>query len=203
MLLKHEVAQADPLQLAAHRVHEAGGPGRRSFAVLQAAQMKGQVLWVQPAHVAEHLMPWSLPDRLANRILLLRANSETDLLWSVEEALRATAPALVIAEPQKPLSLTAGRRLQLAAEAGRTTGLLLIFENGGSNAAETRWHCAPAADPGAPGSDRPDSTLQDWSLNKNKKGTIGHWRVCWNDKTHALRVVSTAGERSCPADATL
>jgi protein ImuA len=198
MLLKQVPLPEDPLLLAPHRVHEAGGPGRRSFAVLQAARMKGLVIWVQPAHVTELPMPWSLPQRLANRLILLRAPNETELLWSVEESLRSTAPALVIAEPQKPLSLTAGRRLQLAAEAGRTTGLMLIREGGGSNATETRWHCAPAAD-----AERRDSTLQDWTLNKNKKGTLASWRVCWDDKTHALRVVSTVGERSCAADAPL
>ena len=188
----------DPLRLAAHRVHDAEGPARRSFAVLQAARMPGLVIWITPAHVTEHLMPWALPARLANRLILLRAGGETDLLWCMEEALRSTAPALVVAEPQKPLSLTAGRRLQLAAEAGRTTGLLLIREDGGSNASETRWHCDTVADPTAQ-----DSTLQDWSLNKNKKGTLGRWRVCWNDKAQSLRVVSPVADRSCAADAAL
>lgn len=188
----------DPLHLATHRVHDAAGPGRRTFAVLQAARTAGLVIWIRPSHVAEHLMPWALPARLANRLILLRADSETDVLWCMEETLRSTAPALVIAEPQKPLSLTAGRRLQLAAEAGRTTGLLLIREDGGSNASETRWHCDTLADPEAQ-----DSTLQEWSLNKNKKGTLGRWRVCWNDKAQSLRMVSPVGERSCPADAAL
>lgn len=191
-------ATTDPWHLAAHRVHDAAGPARRSFAVLQAAGTPGLVIWITPDHLAESLMPWALPARLANRLILLRAGGETDLLWCMEETLRSTAPVLVIAEPQKPLSLTAGRRLQLAAEAGRTTGLLLIREDGGSNASETRWHCDTLADPGAP-----DSTLQEWSLNKNKKGTLGRWRVCWNDKAQSLRVVSPVGERSCPADAAL
>lgn len=189
---------ADPLHLAAHRVHDAAGPGRRSFAVLQAARTPGLVIWIKPDHLAESLMPWALPARLANRLILLRAGNETDVLWCMEETLRSTAPVLVIAEPQKPMSLTAGRRLQLAAEAGRTTGLLLVREDGGSNASETRWQCASVADPA-----QADSTLQEWSLNKNKKGTIGRWRVCWNDKTHSLRVVSAVAERSCPADAPL
>ena len=185
----------DPLRLAAHRVHDAEGPARRSFAVLQAARTPGLVIWITPAHVTEHLMPWALPARLANRLILLRAGGETDLLWCMEEALRSTAPALVVAEPQKPLSLTAGRRLQLAAEAGRTTGLLLIREDGGSNASETRWHCDTVADPTAQ-----DSTLQDWSLNKNKKGTLGDWMVDWDGAAAAFHLVSAAGQRHQPAE---
>lgn len=198
MLLRTIDTPQDPLHLARGRVHEAGGPGRRSFALMQAARTGGLVIWIQPAHVPEHLMPWNLPQRLVHRIITLRPASEPDLLWSVEECLRSTAPALVIAEPQKPLSLTAGRRLQLAAETGRTTGLMLIQKDGGSNATQTRWHCAPAAD------DRhADSTLQSWALSKNKSGTLGSWRVSWDDKAHSIRVVSASGERSRIQDAPL
>jgi protein ImuA len=93
-----------------------------------------------------------LPEGVGERLHLIRPANETDLLWAAEEALRSEGVGLVIAEPEKPLSLIAGRRLQLAAEAGRTTGLMLIREGQGSNAAETRWHCAPNA------SERRDST---------------------------------------------
>ena len=108
---------------------------------------------------------------------------------AAEEALRSEGVGLVIAEPEKPLSLIAGRRLQLAAEAGRTTGLMLIREGQGSNAAETRWHCAPNA------SERRDSTLHQWALSKNKKGTLGTWTVHWNGKTAAVHPVSATGKR--------
>ena len=63
-----------------------------------------------------------LPEGVGARLHLIRPEGEVDLLWCVEEALRSAPIALVIAEPEKPLSLTAGRRLQLAAEAGRKGG---------------------------------------------------------------------------------
>ena len=69
----------------------------------------------------------------------------------------------MIAEPSSSLPLTVGRRFQLAAEAGRTTGLLLIRENAGSNATETRWSCEAQA------SVRADSTLHRWGNIENKK----------------------------------
>ncbi|PZQ96218.1 MAG: hypothetical protein DI533_17070 [Cereibacter sphaeroides] len=169
-------------------MHEAEGRGRRAFALFQAAWHPGQVLWILPAHEPERPMLRGLPAALDERLLLLTANSATDLLWSVEEALRATPVGLVIGEPSSPLSLTEGRRLQLAAEAGQTTGLMLIRQNAGSPATETRWTCEPL--PAA----SPDSTLQRWSLSKNKKGTIGSWTVDWNGASTAFHLVSEARE---------
>lgn len=192
----HEPDQAsrgdDPLALAPARMHEAEGRGRRAFALFQAARHPGPLFWVLPAHVPELPLPAGLPEGVAERLHLLRPTSEVDLLWSVEEALRARPVGLVIAEPQKPLSLTAGRRLQLAAEAGGTTGLMLIHDGAGCNAAETRWHCEAMAGP-------PDSTLHRWSLNKNKKGTLGAWILNWNGATAAFDLVSEAGKRHEPA----
>ena len=107
----------------------------------------------------------------------------------------------VIAAPQKPLSLTAGRRLQLAAEAGRSTGLLMVRDGMGSNAAQTRWHCSPEW--GAPEWGAQDSTLQRWSLIKNKEGTLGDWCVGWNEKARVVSVVSPVGQRREVAQAAL
>lgn len=190
--LARRPAATDPFALTGHRVHEAEGPGRRSFALLQALHHPGPVLWVLPAHEPTRPMPRGLPPGLTERLLLLTPKGETDLLWCVEEALRAAPVALVIAEPQQVLSLTAGRRLQLAAEAGGTTGLMLIRDGQGSNATETRWRCEPVAGT--------DSTLHRWSLIKNKSGTIGLWTVNWHGTTAAVHLVSPAGERHQPAE---
>ena len=135
-----------------------------------------------------------LPRGVGERLHLFRPMGETDLLWCIEEALRAVPVSLVIAEPEKPLSLTAGRRLQLAAEAGRTTGLMLIRQEAGSNATETRWACEPLASQPA------DSTLHQWALNKNKKGTLGSWVLNWNGTSAAFHMVSEARQRLEPAD---
>lgn len=193
--MRPEPAGTDPFTLRPARVHEAGGRGRHAFALFQALRHPGPLIWISPAHAPELPMLRGLPQGVGERLHLLRPVGETDLLWCIEETLRAAPVGLVIAEPEKPLSLTAGRRLQLAAEAGRSTGLLLIREDAGSNATETRWHCAPMASPA------PDSTLHHWALNKNKRGTLGNWVLNWHGTSAAFHLVSKAGERRQPQDA--
>jgi protein ImuA len=183
----------DPLTLRPRRVHEVEGPGRRLFALLQAARHKGPIFWILPAHVPEGPMLWGLPQGVADRLHLIRAKGEIDLLWAAEEALRSATVGAVLAEPEKPMGLTAGRRLQLAAEAGRTLGLMLIRQGQGSNATETRWHCTPVPA-------EADSTLQRWSLIKNKSGTSGVWTVNWDGASAAFHLVPEAGERPRPAE---
>lgn len=117
---------ADPLALAGGRVHEAQGRGRRVFALFQAARHPGQVVWILPDHAPQMVLPAGLPEGLPARLMLLRPRGETDLLWSLEETLRAAPVALVIAEPEKPLTLSFGRQLQLVAEAQGKTGQMLM-----------------------------------------------------------------------------
>lgn len=191
--LRNRPVPADPFTLLPARVHEAEGRGRRAFALFQALRHAGPVVWVLPAHAPELPFLRGLPPGVGERLHLLRPVGETDLLWCVEECLRSAPVALVIAEPEKPLSLTAGRRLQLAAEAGRTTGLMLIRQEAGSNATETRWACEPAPGPA-------DSTRHHWQINKNRSGTCRSWIVDWNGASAAFDLVSEAGERHQPAD---
>lgn len=157
---------ADPFDLCPRRVHEAEGRGRRAFALFQAARHPGPLVWILPSHAPEMPMLRGLPRGVGERLHLIRPVGETDLLWCVKEALRSDPVSLVIAEPKKPMSPTVGRRLQLAAEAGRTTGLMLIRQEAGSNATETRWIGEPLPATLA------DSPLHQWTLNKNKKGTF-------------------------------
>ncbi|WP_366926934.1 ImuA family protein [Pseudogemmobacter hezensis] len=180
-------AMTDPFSLAPARVLEAEGAGRNTFALFQASRHPGPLFWILPQHEPLRPMARGLPAGIGERLHLIETRSETDLLWAIEETLRARPSGLVIGEPAKPLSLTAGRRLQLAAEAGQTTGLLLIREGQGCNAAETRWKCDPAAGPA-------DSTRHQWSLNKNKSGTLGLWAVQWDGATTACHMVSEAGQ---------
>ena len=190
---RHLLQPDDPLLLLKARVHEAEGQGRVGFALFQAARTPGPIFWIALAHDRDRLLPGALPDGVAERLHFVEARNETDLLWSIEEVLRARPVSLVVAEPEKPISLTAGRRLQLAAEAGQTTGLLLIREGRGSNAAETRWKCDPLPGP-------PNSTRHRWMLNKNKKGTIRFHDVSWDGTTAAFHLVPQAGERHQPED---
>ncbi|WP_415182145.1 ImuA family protein [Phaeovulum sp.] len=192
--MRAEPSPGDPFGLRQRRVHEAEGRGRRAFAWFQAIHHPGTLVWISPAHAPEIPMLRGLPQGIGERLHLLRPTSEIDLLWCIEETLRAAPVALVIAEPSQPLSLTAGRRFQLAAEAGRTTGLLLIQTDAGSNATETRWSCEQQA------SAQAGSTLHQWTLKKNKQGAIGDWLVNWNGASAAVHMVCEAGERRRPAE---
>ena len=178
-----------PLKRA--RVHEVCGPGAVSFATVLMGHLEGAVLWVREGHGRAHLNPLGvLPFAGPDRLLMANASDQADRLAVAEDALRAGALGLVVIEISKPLSLTAGRRLQLAAKAGDCIGLCLIPEGMGSNAAETRWQAAPVLNDAAD-----DSTLFCWSLIKNKSGTNGSWYVRWDHTTHRLTVVSPAGKR--------
>jgi len=176
---------AYPLRPA--RVHEACGPSGASFALWSGAQIGGDMIWVREGWRPERLNPLGLEGLDPARLILAQTKDQTDTLAVAEEALRDGAVPFVVLELSAPISLTAGRRLQLAAGAGRATGLCLIPEGAGSNAAETRWHCAPVFD-------AQDSTRQRWSLIKNKSGTTGAWHVRWDPQAHRVAVVSPARE---------
>jgi len=169
------------------RVHEACGPSAASFALWTAALIGGDVIWVREAWRAEQLNPLGFQGLDPARVILAQTMDQNDTLAVAEEALRDGAVPFVILETTAPIGLTAGRRLQLAAQAGGTTGLCLIPEGMGSNAAETRWHCAPVFD-------AQDSTRQRWSLIKNKLGTCEAWNVRWNPEAHRVAVVSPVRE---------
>ncbi len=188
--------EMDPFALRSARVHEAEGRGRRAFALFQAARHPGPLIWILPAHIPEVPMLRGLPQGVGERLHLLRPSTEMDLLWCIEEALQAVPVGLVIAEAQKPLSFLAGRRQQLAAETGRTTGLMLIQTGAGSNAAETRWQCQPLASLQKTSA---DSTLHCWNTIKNKSGTCKNWTINWNGTSTAFHMVSEARERHEPA----
>src|SRR5260370_23562916 len=85
------------------------------------------------------------------RLVLVAARRDDDILWAVEEGLRAPGLAVVVGEVGR-LPMVAGRRLQLAAERSGVTALLLRrWRSGGEAAAErirpsaalTRWRIAP------------------------------------------------------------
>jgi protein ImuA len=94
-------------------VHEAKGRGRAGFALFQAARRAGLIARMVLAHDRDRPMPRALRERVPER--LHPTQTPADLPWSADEARRTRAVALVIAAPERPISLTAGRRLQLAA----------------------------------------------------------------------------------------
>ena len=143
-------------------VHEVAGPveGRGDGAAMgfvlalagrfagmpETATTGGRIaIWIGPHDdlFAPALAPFGLN---ASALIRVRARGK-GLLWALEEALRSGAAAAVVADCDG-VDLTASRRLQLAAEAGRTPALLLrrrLMRHDGSDAgaapiaAHTRW----------------------------------------------------------------
>lgn len=179
------------LPLRPARVHEVYGPAAMAFAAIATATAQTNVLWISESWLAETLHPPGLVPFLDPALMLLaKTKDQTDSLAVAEEALKDGAIRCVVLETTRPLDLREGRRLQLAAKAGGTTGLCLIPEGMGSNAVESRWHAAPLFDP-----EREDSTLMRWEIIKNKSGTLGGWNVRWEPQTRHLHVVPAAVQR--------
>lgn len=136
------------------RVHEICGPARRVLALATGGVAGGPVIWIRPAWQVERLNPEGILRLIdPGRLIFLDATREDDILWSMEETLRAGATALVVAEVPRPPGLTPVRRLHLAAERGTAAGaaplgLLLTQGEGGAAGVETRWSLAPDHAPG-------------------------------------------------------
>jgi protein ImuA len=130
------------------------GTAAALFAAGLLARAPGRVLWclTRPDLFAPALAQVGLdPDR----VIYVEAGDDASVLSCAEEGLRHGGLGGVVAEVAK-LSLTASRRLQLAAEAGGTLGLALrrwrrpaeASDFGQPTAARTRWRVS--ALPSAP-----------------------------------------------------
>ncbi len=144
-------------------------------------------------------------------VLLVRAPDIQTLLVVGEEALRTPAVGAVLLSAwgeAKALSLTASRRLALAAEAGG--GTLFLARAGATpapSAAETRWSVKAAAstplEGGAPGRPSFSATL----LRRRGGGEQKTWTLEWDRDTRSFRqpaplsgaVVPVAAQRPAKA----
>jgi len=149
------------IALTRGRVHEFTGPARRTLAAAAAgaAQAEGPVMWLRPAWRVEGLCPQGLAALLPDpgALIIVNCTRPVDVLWSMEEALRAGCVALVIAEIVEPPDLRQVRRLHLAADdglarnrlAGRSRpaplGVMLAHETADSRVTgvESRWALHP------------------------------------------------------------
>jgi protein ImuA len=178
---------APELQLALARVHEACGDARRTLAIWLAARTSGPVIWVAPHWTQERLnsdgvAAWIDPARL----LFVHPRRAEDILWTMEEILRAGAVALAVADLPGLPGLTQVRRMHLAAETGAREGqhapigLLLTPGAGGAAGVETRW-CLQS---------RHDRNGDGWRLDRLRARTAPrqNWDIARPDTAEAPRI---------------
>lgn len=185
-----------------HEIDAAAGDGAaHGFAALLLARLMdetGLALWCRSADPEAGLPygPGLVRLGLAvDRVLFATARRATDVLWAMEEALRARRFAAVLGEAGAP-DLTATRRLQLAAEAGGSTALLLVEPRAGRlSAAATRWQVISR--PAVP----PDAASWQLSLTRCRHGRRGTWHVEWDHEALHLRVPAALADRPAPRPA--
>lgn len=121
------------------------GAAAALFAASIAARLKGKVLWcvTRPDLFAPAIAQAGLPP---GRVIYVEAGDEVSVLACFEEGLRHGGPTAVVAELAR-LSMTASRRLQLAAESSGAIGIALrrwrrqteAADFGQPTASTTRW----------------------------------------------------------------
>ncbi len=129
------------------------------------------------------------------RVIAVRARTDRDALWALEEGLGADLAA-VVGEVGR-VSLTESRRLQLAAEAAGTPALLVRPRAAAEmpGAALTRWLLAAlpgAVEPGIPGVGRARWRAE---LFRCRGGTAATWEMEWRDETGDLALAAPLRDR--------
>lgn len=196
-------------------LHELSGPAADGFVAMLAGRLAarepGPVLWCGVPRGGVDLYP---PGLVAlgldpSRLLLVRCRDRPGLLAAAEEGLRGGGLAAVVAEDDRVPNMVAGRRLQLAAEDGGVTGLLLLRRGVARRRGARRRHdaMAPRAVPAE--TLPPSVAVSRWhadhapgaggirwrlALLRCRSGGSGEWMVDWDEKTHRLAVVSPAGD---------
>ena len=205
--------------LALGALHEVagGGPDIENGAAAMLliggilARVPGQVLWVleRPDLFAPALDAVGLP---ADRVIYAEAGKAATVLLTMEEGLRHAGLAGVVGELSGRLTLTASRRLQLAAEQSGVTCLVLRrsrhFDDAllsEPTAAVTRWRVTAlpsprllAHAPETPGLARPRWRLD---LVRCRGGEPASWIVEASDATGHLGVPADLGDRPVAAPA--
>jgi protein ImuA len=127
------------------------------------------------------------------RFVTVTLKKPTAALWVAEEALKSGAVAIVMLDADvKHTSLTATRRLSLAALAGKSAGLLVFATpQAGTTVSHTRW-LAEAARSQAPPYDELAPGLPSWTLEltRARGGRPGAWTVEWHHASHRFNLVS-------------
>lgn len=141
------------LTLTGARVHEFRGMARRSLAMMLAHALSGPVFWITPGWSADRLHAQGMQDFAdPGRFIFMTPKRPEDVLWVMEETLRAGIVPLVVADIPAAPALTPIRRLHLAAETGAKLthnpilGVVVTGNTEGAAGVESRWQLQPAHD---------------------------------------------------------
>ncbi len=195
--------------LALGCLHEVAGGGNGAvdgaaaalFAAGVAARTRGKVLWCvtrqdlfAPALAQAGLIP--------GRVIFVEAGDEKALLACMEEGLRHGGLGAVVAEVAR-LSMTASRRLQLAAEGSGTVGIAVrrwrrpteVADFGQPTASVTRWRVSvlPSAPLPVPGVGRSRWLLE---LIRCRAGESADFEVEACDATGRIALPSEVADGS-------
>lgn len=194
-------------------LHEIAGGGNGAldgaaaalFAAGIAARTRGKILWciVRSDLFAPALAQAGLA---ADRVIYVEAGDDRTVLACMEEGLRHGGPSVVIAEIAR-LTMTASRRLQLAAEGGGTIGLALrrwrrqteATDFGQPTAATTRWRVSvlPSTPLPVPGVGRPRWLVE---LIRARAGESADFELEACDDTGRLGVPADLARRQVSAE---
>lgn len=124
-----------------------------------------------------------------DQVIFVHAASVKDALWIMEESLKCSLLASVVAELSE-LTFTASRRLQLAVEESRVTGFVHHYTSKEIHnvACISRWYIKPAesyTENGMPGIGMPSWKVQ---LQKIRNGKPGSWLVTWSPEGFRVAV---------------
>lgn len=148
-------------------------------ALVGVLMRKGSCLWVStqrrifpPALQAFGICP--------DQVIFVDAHSDKEALWIMEEGLKCESLSAVVGEIGE-LGFTESRRLQLAVEQSRVTGLIHRYNAQlvSNLACVSRWRVRPAPsviEAGAPGVGFPGWQVE---LLKIRNGRPGSWQVAW------------------------
>ncbi|GBR00122.1 protein imuA [Acetobacter nitrogenifigens DSM 23921 = NBRC 105050] len=123
--------------------HDQGSCTRPArFAASILSRHPGRIVWLSASRFDLHAAGLQNAGLDAGRLICVEATPET-IQGLCEDILRERGVLALVADLDAPLTLTASRRLQLAAEAGGVTGMLLHrLPKGGTlpaSASFTRW----------------------------------------------------------------
>lgn len=183
----HEIAAVEPgagIGFSAALAARAAGPSKGGTG--------GTIFWIT-TRLGEIETGLPYPPGLAAlgldpaRLIHVRARNNAEALWATEETLRSAKPAAVLVEADA-VNLVAGRRLQLAAEAGGGLGFLLrSAKRQDASGALSRWQVAPSA-----------ATEGGWHIELAARGgaPTAWTSVEWDHATHRFRVAAALSDRS-------